>query len=781
MSDSCSTDSLLPTWVTIGFICASLVILVFVAIHSVKILKRRLSSTWSSLSTKKKFKLWASDVWSRKAVYLPLVAHFSDTATDFAAIIEFYNIAHTYRECDGLNMWYLFGLSIVCMALYRLISALTIWRITHSAYRVLLQLLDLELFEVLYISHWLGLKAKSSPQRLISTLEAVFEASPQTVIQIIYLIKTRNFSPIIIISTVLSLISLSMTIISDDKKFLEIQFANPCRKNKRDWSNNLTKEAGCYKFGKFVMLHLFRVFNIVSQILFYIFVWYYINGYVVCGVLVLDVGVAVFCYIKTKNTDALMSIVALPFSFGPDDDDQPQSVLVPFWVYSLLRMIALNTTIWIFIGVNGFGDQLFVTVLWWFCFFASVATWILKLILHCFYSVGEYAALSKERSEDVTKLIEAKLYSDALEIMFYQNMNIEAHYKKQYAIDVSSRVYQVSLLGLAIQADNIELFQSILDEEGIDNDKTCEETALMLAARLKGKHPYIERIFDCSKKVDKEYVFKLGEEQKSNQPHALRIAFQARNMDAFRMILHAIFVDEKYNEMAYRDTSVWTIQDKDFSLLALTACQYINGSSELFEAILKHGLDTHLKDNKGSYWTAFGVCVNRCKPKFVEALMGAQEMTMNYMSKTMHVGETLLSLAITNCKEDKFGKDGEQVLGLILSKMDELLANDPDKDVKKVKWLNNAKPKKKQNALHCVCYQWLPVSVFSKLFEFYPKAARRAAVNAKDYDIGRNKNKSRSVREYVNEKENNKYSSTASDKRRIDFKTSTRSYINNNL
>ena len=59
-------------------------------------------------------------------------------------------------------------------------------------WRVLLQLLDLELFHILYLSHTVDLKGSSSPQRMLRVLEAVFEAAPQvkcTSFNIVYTAK----------------------------------------------------------------------------------------------------------------------------------------------------------------------------------------------------------------------------------------------------------------------------------------------------------------------------------------------------------------------------------------------------------------------------------------------------------------------------------------------------------------------------------------------------------------------------------------------------------------
>ncbi len=65
------------------------------------------------------------------------------------------------------------------MLIYRMISSYTIFNITHNWKRVLFQFVDIEIFNILYFSYRFGLKGKSSPQRLVAVLEAVFEAAPQ--------------------------------------------------------------------------------------------------------------------------------------------------------------------------------------------------------------------------------------------------------------------------------------------------------------------------------------------------------------------------------------------------------------------------------------------------------------------------------------------------------------------------------------------------------------------------------------------------------------------------
>ena len=73
----------------------------------------------------------------------------------------------------------LFLLSVLCMVLYRAVSSWSIWKITGSMKRVLLQLADVELFNVLMIAHRFDIKGTSAPHRLIANLEASLEAAPQ--------------------------------------------------------------------------------------------------------------------------------------------------------------------------------------------------------------------------------------------------------------------------------------------------------------------------------------------------------------------------------------------------------------------------------------------------------------------------------------------------------------------------------------------------------------------------------------------------------------------------
>eukprot|EP01083_Nonionella_stella_P043723 118003_1 len=274
---ACTSDSVLPTWISIGFIIAAGLMLVITSWFSFQHVSSRLKSfkyaqnptetrkvpsKWADASIVRKLRLWFMDIWKRKSVYVPLISHLSDTATDFAAVVEFGQIARQYSsdQC-GIDVWYLFGLSLGAMILYRVISSITIWRITESWKRVISQLIDIELYQILWLSHRLGLQSKSSPQRLISVMEAVFESAPQSMIQVLYLLKTGRFSSnIIVASSILSFINLTLTIIVDDKQFSNIKFSLP-------WKNMKV-------FSKWLSLYIFRILDVPSAALIYVFFFY---------------------------------------------------------------------------------------------------------------------------------------------------------------------------------------------------------------------------------------------------------------------------------------------------------------------------------------------------------------------------------------------------------------------------------------------------------------------------------------------------------------------------
>ena len=93
-----------------------------------------------------------------------------------------------------------FVLSIVFLVVYRVFSAYKVWQMSDVDdvkfvedkdgsvkkkatrkrwWRVLAQLWELEIFEILYLSDKYGLKGDSAPQRMLALIVAVVEAGPE--------------------------------------------------------------------------------------------------------------------------------------------------------------------------------------------------------------------------------------------------------------------------------------------------------------------------------------------------------------------------------------------------------------------------------------------------------------------------------------------------------------------------------------------------------------------------------------------------------------------------
>eukprot|EP01084_Bolivina_argentea_P215366 365619_1 len=192
MQSGCSAPSIITRNVTIGYAITYSLLLVIVSVYSFRLLKKY-NSKFIESSTIKKFKVWVMDVWKRRKCYIPIIAHIFDQGTDITVAIQFYILAQTkhdngnWTECNGLNVWYLFILTILSMIIYRIISAYLIYQNTTSkqrVFRVISQLFDLELFRALYINYLCDKNTPCDPQRWISALEAALESSPQALIQL---------------------------------------------------------------------------------------------------------------------------------------------------------------------------------------------------------------------------------------------------------------------------------------------------------------------------------------------------------------------------------------------------------------------------------------------------------------------------------------------------------------------------------------------------------------------------------------------------------------------
>eukprot|EP01083_Nonionella_stella_P076486 208434_1 len=450
-------------------------------------------------------------------------------------------------------MSYIFGLSVSCMVLYRIISGYVIYRLTRSWIRVCTQLIDMELFRVLYVAHKYKLSKKSSPQRLISNLEAVFEAAPQTLLQLIFLMKTDGLNETILLSVILSFVNLTSSAISDDKTLPGFMVNNinlPLR-----WTEKLKTLSALY---------LFPACDIPSHILCLCFLWRFIHGSVLTIVICIDCIIVLILYWKTnKCTDALMGLVALPLSYG---ETANVTFMHAFWTYRILWIVSANITLWIHITQDTQSRS--VIALWWFASLGSVIKFPLLWVMHRFVRrhCSYWYRRSKERG-NMAAMCETGLYSDVIELMVYIHTSPKS---SDLVMDVDNKplgtflwaVYRASAgeAGLAACKDaDWTLFNKMIETHGIDLcDSNCmSQTWKCCNTALHGvlgdEHLPIEKRVDLTKKLLQKATLEYLKALNHKGMSLLMLVARSRIKQDAPLIMDLIW--QKLNDLYEKETN----------------------------------------------------------------------------------------------------------------------------------------------------------------------------------------------------------------------------------
>eukprot|EP01083_Nonionella_stella_P211720 765192_1 len=211
--------------VSIIYSAVSFVIFIIVCFYGWKRLKKR--DAYKELKGCKRYTSWLSTVWKMKGIYLSALVHIYDIATDIGIIVNWGYQAFaedqgqtgTKTDVRGINMMGLWASSMVAFLLYRFISAGFVYEFTGKLGRAFVQFLDLEIYRAIYITHTLGREEAGNLQRWLQKFEAIFESALQSLLQLVYIIKTADYSPLIMSSIVLSFFSVAARFTADDRIF----------------------------------------------------------------------------------------------------------------------------------------------------------------------------------------------------------------------------------------------------------------------------------------------------------------------------------------------------------------------------------------------------------------------------------------------------------------------------------------------------------------------------------------------------------------------------------
>eukprot|EP01084_Bolivina_argentea_P122635 217309_1 len=172
-----------------------------------------------SLCSRDFAKLWIKSLWKMKKVYISIVPHIFDQATDIGVLFQYYAL---WKDDDFtiIEAQYWFSMGIFVIVLHKVISCIAVFLLLRNWKDVVYQLFDILMVKAVYANYKLGIDEPSSGQRYLQVLEATFESGPQILISMAFILKTHIWDGVVLVSIVASLWTLTSRISSDDKSVL---------------------------------------------------------------------------------------------------------------------------------------------------------------------------------------------------------------------------------------------------------------------------------------------------------------------------------------------------------------------------------------------------------------------------------------------------------------------------------------------------------------------------------------------------------------------------------
>eukprot|EP01083_Nonionella_stella_P091705 256423_1 len=291
----CTTPSFIPNILTLLYVFIYCLFLFYAGFESFREIHT------NQKDNDNKLKLWYADLQTKQECYLEVIPHIFDTATDLGVIIEFFLAAYFIDTgCNEVDMVLVFWLTFSVFIIYRMVTSIQIYLFTKDGKRAILQcIFDYELIRACALNYKLyqidhQIKEPCDAQRWISTLEATFEAAPEFVIQLYFVMKTNillDFSnPIYHISLIASLYTLVSHTVNDDKLLNIRAFLNTT-----------------------IRLYIFRFIDITNHLIG-IAIWWITApvSFIICMICYVVI-IVLTCQI-TKHWELLFAIIRLEIS-----------------------------------------------------------------------------------------------------------------------------------------------------------------------------------------------------------------------------------------------------------------------------------------------------------------------------------------------------------------------------------------------------------------------------------------------------------------------------------
>ena len=251
--------------------------------------------------TKKRLKRfgrkWIKSIKHFKSCYFMTINHIFDQVTDVGVIIEFLQLWQLERKhnneyvdyCPGINAGILAACSIFAVLLYRIASTISIYRLTNDPKRIFFQFFDLELFRAMYVNYINDSVNPCNPQRWIQSLESFLESTPQSLIQLYFVIKSsihgRSVSDIVYISTFWSIWIVALRAVSEDRLAFAKEYQDAGIGS--SWSKNAIKTYFCVKKGYLLRL-VYRFMDVLLRLAIILLVWLFMGGFIISVILIAE-------------------------------------------------------------------------------------------------------------------------------------------------------------------------------------------------------------------------------------------------------------------------------------------------------------------------------------------------------------------------------------------------------------------------------------------------------------------------------------------------------------
>ena len=221
-------------------------------------------------------------IWQLKSVLLSCVAHFFDTSSDIALVIEWYYLYQLqkngdYKSVKIIDMEAMFICSLSVLLYYRITSSWTIYSFSNSKMDTILQFLfDFYLIKAIYVNIY---KMKSYQPlgfvKLLRGLEGSTESAFQAILALVFLIKINEIDEIAIVSFVTSLYSLISRYIYSDQVYLIPDTYD----SNIEFEDLFPPWKICIKISFAWLKHIFfRFFDITTNILLVALLWDLLGG-----------------------------------------------------------------------------------------------------------------------------------------------------------------------------------------------------------------------------------------------------------------------------------------------------------------------------------------------------------------------------------------------------------------------------------------------------------------------------------------------------------------------